>query len=117
MTRVLCGLVITILLAADAQSQDRYTPVDPIPLGDRLLTLPTTHMPAEGTWEVVFAHRFNQPLEEGEAIHSLFGLDSGANVGIGLSYVPRRDFQLAVIRSNVLDTIEASGKYLVLQQS
>jgi hypothetical protein len=117
MTRVGRALVISILLASGAQSQDRFTPVDPIPLGDRLLTLPTTHVPDEGTWEVVFAHRFNQSLDEGEAIHSLFGLDSGANVGIGLSYVPRRDLQLAVIRSNVLDTIEASGKYLVLQQS
>jgi hypothetical protein len=116
MTRALRCVVI-LALATGAFGQDRYTPVDPIPLGDRLLTLPTTHMPAEGTWEVVFTHRFNQSLDEGEAIHSLFGLDSGANVGIGLSYVPLRDVQLAVMRSNVLDTIEASAKYLAFQQS
>jgi hypothetical protein len=116
MTRVLRCLAI-LALATGAFAQDRYTPVDPIPLGDRLLTLPTTHMPAEGTWEVVFTHRFNQSIDEGEAIHSLFGLDGGANVGIGLSYVPARDFQLAAMRSNVLDTIEVSAKYLVFQQS
>ena len=65
----------------------------------------------------MFTHRFNQSIDEGEAIHSLFGLDGGANVGLGLSYVPARDFQLAVLRSNVLDTIEHAAKYLVLQQS
>ena len=116
MTRAIAFL-FTLALAASGLAQDRYTPVNPIPLGDRLLTLPTTHMPDAGTWEVVFTHRFNQSLDEGEAIHSLFGLDSGANVGIGVSWVPRRDFQLALIRSNVLDTFEAAAKYLVFQQS
>ncbi len=109
--------LVLAFVAASASAQNRYTPTAPMPLGDRLLTLPTTHMPDAGTWEIVFTHRFNQSIDEGEAIHSLFGLDGGANVGIGLSYVPRRDLQLAVMRSNVLDTIELSAKYLVLQQS
>lgn len=106
-----------VLVAGTALAQDEYTPVPPLPLGDVLLTLPTSHMPDQGTWEVRFAHRFNQSIDEGEAIHSLFGLDSGANVTMGLSYVPMRDLQFSVARSNILDTIEAAGKYLVVQQS
>ena len=106
-----------ILVAGTALAQDEYTPVRPLPLGDVLLTLPTSHMPDQGTWEVRFAHRFNQSIDEGEAIHSLFGLDSGANVTMGLSYVPTRDLQFSVARSNILDTIEAAAKYLVVQQS
>src|SRR6266852_4844351 len=58
---------------------NRYTPIATIPLGDSLLSLPTSHIPSEGTWEVKFTHRFNQSLDQGNAsdrIHSLFGLDS-----------------------------------------
>ncbi|HUP49685.1 MAG TPA: DUF5777 family beta-barrel protein [Thermoanaerobaculia bacterium] len=111
------AVAMLVLLAGTLRAQDPYAPVAPFPLGDVLLTLPTSHIPARGTWEVKFTHRFNQPIDEGEWVHSLFGLDSGANVTMGLSYVPRDDVQLAVARSNVLDTIEASAKYVVVQQA
>jgi hypothetical protein len=111
------GMICLALVAPMAFAQDQYTPVAPLPLGDVLLSLPTSHMPDRGTWEVRFAHRFNQSIDEGEAIYSLFGLDSGANVTMGLSYVPRRDWQLSLQRSNILDTIELTAKYLALQQS
>lgn len=114
--RVLTATLILVLAVA-ANGQDAYKPARPLPLGDVLLTLPTSHMPDQGTWEVKFSHRFNQSIDEGEGIYSLFGLDSGANVTMGLSYVPKRDLQLALIRSNILDTIEASAKYLVVQQA
>ena len=66
---------------------------DRLPLGDSLLSLPTSHIPSEGTWEVKFTHRFNQSLDQGsfrDRIHSLYGLDSNADVGIGLSSAIRR---------------------------
>lgn len=113
--RILAGLLL--FTATVAQGQGETKPFPPIPLGDVLLTLPTSHMPARGTWEVKFAHRFNQSIDEGEAVHSLFGLDSGANVTMGVSYVPMRDLQLSLARSNVLDTYEVSAKYLLLQQA
>ena len=108
---------VVAMFAMTLAAQDASTPMTPLPLGDVLLTLPTSHMPDRGTWESKFAHRFNQSIDEGEAIHSLFGLDSGANVTMGLSWVPRRDLQVALTRSNVLDTIELSGKYLLFQQA
>lgn len=113
--RITLLLVFVVSTAAHAQIETK--PLRPLPLGDVLLTLPTSHMPETGTWEVRFAHRFNQSIDEGEAVHSLFGLDSGANVTMGLSYVPLRDLQLAIARSNVLDTFEMSAKYLVFQQA
>ena len=100
--------------------QDRYTPISPIPLGDTLLSLPTSHIPSEGTWEVKFTHRFNQSLDQGslsERVHSLWGLDSNADVGLGLSYAPRRDLQLSFYRSNAMDDIELAAKYVVIQQA
>jgi hypothetical protein len=93
------------------------TPLPPLPIGDVLLTLPTSHIPAPGAWEVKFTHRFNQSIDEGEAWHSLLGLDGGANVTMGLSYTLRPHLQLAMARSNVLDTYEVSAKYLVMQQA
>ena len=99
---------------------NRYTPIATIPLGDSLLSLPTSHIPSEGTWEVKFTHRFNQSLDQGNAsdrIHSLFGLDSNADVSIGLSYAPHRDLQFSFLRSNASDDIELAAKYIVIQQA
>jgi hypothetical protein len=105
---------------SQAHAQSQYVPINPIPLGDTLLTLPTSHIPAEGTWEVKFIHRFNQSLDQGsfsDRVHSLFGLDSNADVGIGLSFAPRRDLQFSFLRSNALDDIEFAAKYIVIQQA
>src|SRR5258706_8147657 len=115
---VIC--LLSAVLAVGALGQDRYTPVNPIPLGDTLLTLPTSHIPSEGTWEVKFTHRFNQSLDQGsfsDRVHSLWGLDSNADVGLGLSFAPRRDLQLSLYRSNALDDIELAAKYVVIQQA
>src|SRR5258706_7534431 len=113
-------LLAGLALATGTKAQDRYTPTNPIPLGDTLLTLPTSHIPSEGTWEVKFTHRFNQSLDQGsfsDRIHSLYGLDSNADVGLGLSYAPRRDLQLSFYRSNAMDDIELAAKYVVIQQA
>ncbi|HEY6842848.1 MAG TPA: DUF5777 family beta-barrel protein [Thermoanaerobaculia bacterium] len=118
MIRNFCLLLSAFCLPAFAQNP--YTPVNPLPLGDVFLSLPTSHMPLRGTWEVRFTHRFNQSIDQGsfsDRIHSLYGLDSNADVGIGLSYVPVRDLQFSFYRSNALDDIELAAKYNVFQQA
>jgi hypothetical protein len=47
----------------------------------------------------------------------LFGLDSGANVGLALSYVPVRDFEVALLRASGLETYDLSAKYVLTQQA
>lgn len=109
-----------LLVALGLHAQNAYTPSQPLPLGDVLLSLPTSHMPAQGVWEVKFTHRFNQSIDQGsfsDRIHTLFGLDSNADVGIGLSYVARRDLQFSFYRSNVMGDIELGAKYIVVQQA
>ena len=105
-----------LLVATTVFGQNQYTPMQPIPVGDILLTLPSSHMADATTWEVRFSHRFNQSVD-GNGIHSLFGLDSGANVGLGLSYVPIRDVEIALIRQSALETYEATLKYALMQQA
>lgn len=130
MTKTLLSMLAAIAIAGSALAQTpdaaapaidpRYVPLQPIPLGDILLSLPTSHIPTEGTWEVKFTHRFNQSLDNGDGssrVHSLFGLDSNADVGIGASYSPHRDLQFSFVRSNVLDDIELAAKYVVVQQA
>jgi Membrane bound beta barrel domain (DUF5777) len=121
---VALAAVASLTLSAFAQDQPKqdpkYVPINPLPLGDILLSLPTAHIPSEGTWEVKFTHRFQQSLDAGnghDRVHSFFGLDSSADVGIGVSYAPRRDLQFTVVRSNVLDDIEMAGKYVIFQQA
>lgn len=119
----LLPVAFCLLLSAfclQATAQDAFTPIRTVPLGDALLTLPTSHIPAEGTWEVKFTHRFNQSLDQGsfsDRVHSLWGLDSNADVGIGFSYVISRDLQATFMRSNASDDIESSLKYVVVQQA
>jgi len=110
-----------ILLATGVAAQsNQYTPTTPIPLGDTYLSLPSSHIAGNGSWEVKFTHRFNQSLDQGsfsDRVHSLWGLDSRADVGIGLSYAVRRDLQFSFYRSNALDDIEFGAKYIVIQQA
>jgi hypothetical protein len=99
---------------------DPYRPLGKLPVGDQLLSLPSSHMAAHGTYEIKFTHRFNQSLANGsfaDQLHSLFGLDTNADVTFGLSYAIRRDLQLSLARSNTNDTLEAAAKYVVLQQA
>ena len=120
MTKKLLLSAFCLLICGAAAAQDRYIPIAPIPLGDTLFNLPTSHIPAEGTWELKFTHRFNQSIDQGsfsDRIHSLFGLDSNADVGIGAAFVPRRDLEFSFYRSNTLDDIEVAAKYIVIQQA
>lgn len=104
------------MVAASLFAQDQpYEPLRPLPTGTTLLSLPSPHVTSAHSWEVVFMHRFSQPVNSGS--HSLLGLDGGANVTFGLSYVPVRDLQLSVIRSNILDDYEVAAKYVVMQQA
>jgi hypothetical protein len=99
---------------------DPYKPISKVPMGDVFLSLPSPNIPAKGTFEVRFSHRFNQSLDEGslsDRAHDLFGLDSNADVTFGVGYTPRRDLQLSVARSNTNDTFELAAKWVVLQQA
>jgi hypothetical protein len=113
-------LLIGFMAATASAQTNAYTPLTPIPLGDTYLTLPSSHIAGFGSWEVKFTHRFNQSLDQGsfsDRVHSLWGLDSNADVGIGISYAVRPDLQFSFYRSNALDDIELAAKYIVIQQA
>jgi hypothetical protein len=114
--QLLRAALVFLALPLLAQTEDAHKPISRLPMGDLYLTLPAPNLPGPGTWEVRFSHRFNQSADDSGA-EDLFGLDSGAEVLFGGSYIVRRNLQLALLRSNTNDTYEASAKWLGLQQS
>jgi Membrane bound beta barrel domain (DUF5777) len=54
---------------------------------------------AQGTFEAVFTHRFNQAVKDAGG-SSLWGLDSGAAIGIGVDYVFVPNVAVQVYRVN-----------------
>lgn len=114
MTRFL----IVLLLALPAFAQT--TAPRRLPVGETLLSLPSPYIPAQGLWEVKFTHRFNQSLTNGsfvDQVHSLFGLDTNADVTFGVSYVLRPNLLVSLARTNTNDTLELASKYVLMQQS
>ncbi|HEY0140157.1 MAG TPA: DUF5777 family beta-barrel protein [Thermoanaerobaculia bacterium] len=116
------AVVLSIVLAcgAVAQEESADSAARPLPLGDWLLSLPNGRIPERGLWEVKFAHRFNQSLSQGsfaDQVHSLFGLDTNADVVFGASYALRPDLQVGLFRSNTNDTLEGAVKYVAFEQS
>ena len=114
-------VVLFVLCAMNVWAQDDpYQPLTALPVGDQLLTLPSTHMSPYGMWEIKFTHRFNQSLSNGslsDQLHSLFGLDTNADVAFGLSYAIRRDLQLSLSLTNPNAPSEAPAKYVLLHQA
>ena len=55
--------------------------------GDRFLQTASPLVNDQGILQALFTHRFNQPVNEAGG-NNLGGLDSGANIGLGLSWVP-----------------------------
>jgi len=113
-------VLIAVLIALPLVAQDEATPLRPLPVGDVLLSLPSNQVVPHGQWEIKFSHRFNQSLDEGslsDQLHSMFGLDTNADVVFGASYAMRPNLQLSLMRSNVNDTLEGAAKYVVLRQT
>jgi hypothetical protein len=78
--------------------------------GHSIINLPSFEVAREGTLTILFTHRFQQPVQD-STIHDLYSFDNGANVGIGLWYVPWKNLDVGFYRSSELDVYEASAQY------
>jgi hypothetical protein len=101
--------------AATLAAQDAPAPGRSIE-GYRIVNLPSAEVPAAGTLGMLFTHRFAEPLKDSDE-HSLFSFDSGADIGIGLAYVPVRNLEVSLDRSSNLDDFEFAAKYRFLTGS
>jgi len=87
------------------------------PVGTRLIDIATPFTVGRRRFELLFTHRFDQAINQGANAHNLWGLDSGADVGIGFTYGLLRHLDLSVYRSQFQEDYELAGKVQVLDQS
>lgn len=83
------------------------------PLDSRLLNLPTLATVGPSTLEVIFTHRFTQTVQDGGG-EELFGLDSAADIGIGVALGLGSGAQVELYRSSFLKEVELAGKLVLL---
>ena len=101
------------LFADNAAAQDR--PVRRDPLGTILINGATPYTLGSRRLEVLFSHRFQQPVNDGDS-HNLWGLDSGADVGIGLAWGVTDRLDLSLYRASFQED-SSGGKPLVFEQA
>jgi hypothetical protein len=99
-----------------AQADDPYQPVKRDPLGTRFINGATPFTVGARKWQVEFTHRFHLPVQDGDS-HDLWGLDSGADVGLGLTFGVGAHGDLSLYRSAFQEDFELAGKFLVLEQA
>ncbi len=67
--------------------------------------------------EVLFTHRFQQPVNDGGTSHNLWGLDNGADLGIGAGWGVTSRLDLTLYRDSFQEDFELAGKYLAFEQT
>ena len=85
-------------------------------VGTRLIDVATPFTVGSRHLELLVTHRFNQAINQGGSAHNLWGLDSGADFGIGFTYGLLRNLDLSVYRSAFQEDYELAAKVQVLQQ-
>ena len=110
---------------AAAQPADDAGKLDPLEPDFALVNLPTTlRLPVHGG-NFHLTHRFNLNLRCGSneddcfssRINGLFGLDSGANIGLEFRFGLMRNLQGIVQRTSIGQTIQFSVKYDAVHQN
>jgi hypothetical protein len=109
---------------APQPAQDTYlagplaaAPAATDPIGSRLIDVASPFTVGRRRLELLVTHRFLQPVNHGSSAHNLWGLDSGAEVGIGFTYGLLRHLDLSVYRSQFQEDYELAGKLQLLDQS
>lgn len=93
-----------------------YEPVRRDPVGSRLINLPTPFPVGRRGIETFFSHRFTVSVEDGSS-RNLYGLDSSADIGLGVAVGVSEHLQLEVYRSSFQENFEISGKFLLFEQA
>lgn len=100
--------------AAPAAAPSRAPFDTPAFFGPTLINLPTTITPDRGDFQIRIAHRFSDRVEEG--LDDFFGLDSYANIQLGVSYGITDRLAVSVGRARTLKEYEAAADWILVEQ-
>lgn len=106
------AIVLALALAAPLAAQEPEPDWDP-GYGDRFLQTSSPLANDRGIFQVLFTHRFNQPVNEAGG-NNLGGLDSGANILIGVGWVPVKRLSVELARASAGGDYELAVKYTLL---
>jgi hypothetical protein len=104
-------------LAAVTAADHAPEPVRRDALGTILINGATPYTVPERKLEVLFTHRFQQPVNDGGTSHNLWGLDNGADIGIGAGWGVTSHLDLTLYRDSFQEDFELAGKYLAFEQT
>jgi hypothetical protein len=103
-----------------AKQTDEDLSIDPIQPDFAVMYLPTTARLPKGKGSFMMTHRFGRSLTRGSVgstAGDLFGLDNGAQIGLGFRYAPMRGAQIGLYRSSGSKTVEFFGQYALVDQT
>lgn len=94
--------------------------LDPMEPDFALINLPTTLRLPRNAGNFHLSHRFNENLRNdsfGTQFENLFGIDTGANIGLEFRFGIARHLQAIVQRTSISRVIQFSAKYDAVHQS
>jgi uncharacterized beta barrel domain-containing protein DUF5777 len=103
-----------------AQSPDDPAILDPIEPDYSLVNLPTTLRLPRHAGNFHLTHRFNENLRNDEfttQVQNLFGLDTGANIGLEFRWGVIRNLEAIVQRTSISRDIQFSAKWDAIHQN
>src|SRR6266498_1252599 len=108
-----CALFVLLASAPiSAQEKPASEPARP-PEGTTIINLPSAQVNGPRVLQLFITHRFSEPVSDSN-IHTLFSFDSGADIGLGLSYVPLKNLEIGFLRNRNLEDYELSARYQLL---
>ena len=115
---VVCVSALSILVAAPVAAQ---TPAPPTrnEVEQNVVNLPTTQPMRATGHHFRITHRFARDWNRGtfgQLAEDLFGLDSGAIIGLDYRFAPTSRLQAGIYRSMLFKTIQVSGRFDAWQQ-
>ncbi len=108
------ALVCTVVALAVALPASAQVVLEP-ELTDLLVNLPTHLTLSPSTLAVLFTHRFTEPVDAAGP-GNLYGLDSGADVGLGLALGFGHGLETSLYRSSLFKEYETALKWTALLQ-
>ena len=111
LSRICAALALSTAVSLPVAGQDA-PPWNP-GYADRFLQSASPLVNEKGILQAIFTHRFNEPVNSAGG-NELFGLDSGANIGLGLGYVPVDHLSIEIYRASSGGDYEFAAKYAFL---
>ncbi len=114
---VILSLFVCVNIWAQDEAVEKDQPIGAAFENGTLIDAQTSYIPSVKSLEFVIQHKFG-PIDNGDAAFDLFGLyAAGANVRLGLNYVPAKNLQLGIGVTKLNLYTDLNAKWTILEQT